>query len=123
MNRVLFLLAVPVCLLAAQPDFHLQVVPTIVYTVDDPGNSRTSSFVFDIAVICATDCELAPISASVELSNSRSIVNRQEWTTEMLAKIKGVTIGSCRILRSRPPGASLRCPKRLTFTSTSVFPR
>ena len=56
---------------ASQPDFRLQVVPAIVYKVDDPGNTRTSSFVFDIAVICSTDCALNPISASVELSNGR----------------------------------------------------
>jgi len=71
MSRVLLLLAVPACLLAvqptwaSQPDFHLQVVPAIVYKVDDPGNAGTSSFVFDIAVICSTDCALTPISASV----------------------------------------------------------
>jgi hypothetical protein len=51
--------------LAAQPDFRLQVAPAIVYKVDDPGNSNTSSFVFNIAVICSADCELIPISARV----------------------------------------------------------
>jgi hypothetical protein len=96
MSRSLLLLAVPACLLAvqptwaSQPDFHLQVVPAIVYKVDDPGNVGTSSFVFDIAVICSTDCALTPISASVELSNGRSTVERQGWTTEMLAKIKDI---------------------------------
>jgi Peptidase family M23 len=58
--------------------------------VDDPGNIATSSFVFDIAVICSTDCALTPISASVELSNAGSTVERQDWTTEMLAKIKNI---------------------------------
>ena len=78
MSRALLLLVVPACLIAvqptwaSQPDFHLQVVPAIVYKVDDPGNTRTSSFVFDIAVICSTDCTLSPISASVELSNAGS---------------------------------------------------
>jgi len=82
MSRVLLLLVVPTCLFAvqptwaSQPDFHLQVVPAIVYKVDDPGNTRTSSFVFDIAVICSTDCALTAISASVELSNGRSTVER-----------------------------------------------
>src|SRR5262245_50384598 len=96
MNRILLLLVGLACLVAvqpawaSQPEFRLQVVPAIVYKVDDPGNSRTSSFVFDIAVICSTDCTLTPISASVELSNGRSTVERQEWTTEQLAKIKGV---------------------------------
>jgi hypothetical protein len=71
-----------------QPDFPLQVVPAVVYKVDDPGGSRTSSFVFDIAVICSTDCDLTPTSARVELSSARSVVERQGWTTEMLAKIK-----------------------------------
>ena len=84
---------------ADQPDFHLQVVPAIVYRVDDPGNTGTSSFVFDIAVICSSDCELTPVSASVELSSGRSTVERQEWTTEMLAKLKGV---SYRILPDTP---------------------
>lgn len=73
---------------AQQPDVRLQVVPGIVYKVDDPGGSRTSSFVFDIAVICSTDCELTPTSARVELSTAGSVVERQDWTTEMLAKIK-----------------------------------
>jgi len=96
MNRALLLLVVPACLLAvqptwaSQPDFHLQVVPAIVYKVDDPGNIKTSSFVFDIAVICSRDCALTPISASVELSSAGSIVERQDWTTEMLAKIKNI---------------------------------
>ena len=75
---------------ASQPDFRLQVVPAIVYKVDDPGNIKTSSFVFDIAVICSTDCALTPISASVELSSAGSTVERQDWTTEMLAKIKDI---------------------------------
>lgn len=39
-------------------------------------------------VICSTDCALTPISANVELSSAGSTVERQEWTTEMLAKIK-----------------------------------
>jgi hypothetical protein len=94
MNRALLPSVVFAGLVAAepsqvgQPDFRLQVVPAIVYKVDDPGGSRTSSFVFDIAVICSTDCELTPISASVELSSAGSTVERQAWTTEMLAKIK-----------------------------------
>jgi len=96
MSRVLLLLVVLACLFAvqptwaSQPDFHLQVVPAIVYKVDDPGNTKTSSFVFDIALICSTDCALTPISASVELSSGQSKVERQDWTTETLAKIKGV---------------------------------
>jgi hypothetical protein len=79
---------------ADQPDFRLQVVPAIVYKVDDPGNTRTSSFVFDIAVICSTDCALTPVSASVELSSGRSKFERQEWTAQALAKIKGVNFRS-----------------------------
>jgi hypothetical protein len=111
MSQALLLLAVPACLLAvqptwaSQPDFHLQAVPAIVYKVDDPGNTRTSSFVFDIAVICSTDCALTPISASVELSNGRSTVERQEWTTEMLAKVKGA---SYRILPDTPAASPRR---------------
>src|SRR5512145_656851 len=108
MNRVALLLLVLACLFAvqpswaSQPNFRLQVVPAVVYKVDDPGNTKTSSFVFDIAVICSTDCELTPVSASVELANGRSIVERQEWTTEMLAKIKGV---SYRIKPDAPPSS------------------
>src|SRR4030095_6611825 len=96
MSRVLLLLVMLAGLFAdhpwgaSPPDFSLQVVPAIVYKVDDPGNTRTSSFVFDIAVICSTDCALDPISASVALSNARFTVARQEWTTELLAKIKGM---------------------------------
>jgi hypothetical protein len=105
MSRVLLLLFLPACLFAvqpswaSQPDFYLQVVPAIIYQVDDPGNGSTSSFVFDIAVICSTDCELTPLSARVELSSAGSIVERQDWTTEMLAKIKHI---SYRILPNTP---------------------
>ena len=138
MSRVLlllvalaFLFAVPVSW-ASQPDFRLQVVPGIVYKVDDPGdngNTGTSSFVFNIAVICSTDCALTPISASVELSSGRSKVERQEWTTEMLAKIKGVNY---RILQDSPPWRLFtlpeafdlhfyfRCPQALAIDSADV---
>lgn len=98
---------------AGQPDFRLQVVPAIVYKVDDPGNTRTSSFVFDIAVICLSDCALTPISGSVELSSGRSKVEHQEWTTEALAKIKGV---SYRIL----PNTPVASPRRM-FTLPESF--
>ena len=53
MSRVLPLLILLACPVAVrpsranQPDFRLQVVPAIVYKVDDPGGSRTSSFVFE----------------------------------------------------------------------------
>ncbi len=119
MSRALLLLVVPACLLAvqptwaSQPDFHLQVVPAIVYKVDDPGNIKTSSFVFDIAVICSTDCALTPVSASVELSSAGSIVERQDWTTEMLAKIKNIRY---RI----EPNTPLASPTR-AFTLPEAF--
>ena len=90
---------------ASRPDFRLQVVPGVVYKVDDPGNTRTSSFTFEIAVICSTNCELTPISANVELSSGGFIVERQQWTTAMLAKIKKV---SYRILPTTPVAASVR---------------
>ena len=96
MSRVSLLSIMLACLFttqlswASQPDFRLQAVPAIVYKVDDPGNGSTSSFVFDIAVICSTDCELTPLAARVELSRAGSIVERQDWTTEMLAKIKEI---------------------------------
>jgi hypothetical protein len=35
--------------MVTQPDFRLQVVPAVVYKVDDPGGAGTSYFVFDIA--------------------------------------------------------------------------
>ena len=117
MSRVLQLLVVPAWLFAVQPswaiqpEFRLQVVPEIVYKVDDPGNSHTSSFVFDIAVICSTDCALTPMSARVELSSAGSTVERQDWTTEMLAKIKNIRY---RI----EPNTPLASPTR-AFTSTS----
>jgi hypothetical protein len=60
----------------SQPDFRLQVVPAIVYKVDDPGGARTSSLVFSTAVICSKDCELTPISARVELIRSP---NAETW--------------------------------------------
>ena len=84
-------LAVVLALLGVQrrtPDFSLQVVPATVYKVDDPGGSRTSSFVFDIAVICSTDCDLTPASAHIELSSAGTVVEQEDWTAGMLAKIK-----------------------------------
>jgi Peptidase family M23 len=117
---------------ANPPDFRLQVVPAIVYKVDDPGNTRTSSLVFDVAVICPVDCALNPISASVELTNGRSTVERQEWTPEPLAKIKGVKY---RISPDTPLAAPLRmftlpeafdlhfyfrCPQALAIDSATV---
>jgi hypothetical protein len=94
MNRVLLSLVVFAGFgaarpsLANKPDFRLQLLPAAVYKVDDPGGSKTSSFAFDIAVICSTDCALTPVSANVELSTVRSTVEREDWTTGMLAAIK-----------------------------------
>jgi hypothetical protein len=111
MSRVLLLLVTLAGLFAVQPsranppDFRLQVVPATVYKVDDPGNTRTSSFTFEIAVICSTDCELTPISANVELSSGGLTVERQHWTTAMLAKIKQV---SHRILPNTPVWSNVR---------------
>jgi len=117
---------------ATPPDFRLQVAPAIVYKVDDPGNTRTSSFVFDVAIICSTDCALNPVSASVELSTGRSTVERQEWTPELLTKIKGVKY---RISPDTPLAAPLRmftlpeafdlhfyfrCPQALAIDSANV---
>src|SRR5215475_5485954 len=97
MSRVLLLLAVAGCLLAVQPSsaqqpsFHLAVVPSIIYKVDDPGGLKTSSFVFNISVVCSRDCDdLTPVSAHIELGSAGSIVERQDWTAEMLAKVKRI---------------------------------
>ncbi len=98
---------------ASQPDFRLQVVPATVYKVDDPGGARTSSFVFNTAVICSTDCELTPISARVELFSAGSIVETQDWATEMLAQIKRT---SYRI----EPNTPLASPTR-AFTLPEAF--
>ena len=117
---------------ASQPDLNLQVVPAIVYKVDDPGNIRTSSFVFDIAVTCSTDCALTPISAIVELSNGGSIVERQVWTNAMLPKIKGVRyrilpdtpVASPRRMLTLPEAFDLhfyfRCPQALAIDSAEI---
>ena len=119
MNRVLLPLVVfaPVVAVAtsqvSQPALRLQVVPATVYKVDDPGGTRTSSFVFNIAVMCSTDCQLTPISAHVELSSAGSVVERQDWTTEMLAKIKQI---SYRI----EPNTPLASPTR-AFTLPEAF--
>jgi len=139
MNRVFPFLVVLACIFAvapswaSQPDFRLQVVPAIVYKVDDPGNTRTSSFVFDIAVLCSIDCVLSPISARVELSSAGSIVERQEWTTPLLAKIKGVNyrilevtpVASPRRIFTLPEAFDLhfyfRCPQVLAIDSAAVW--
>lgn len=98
---------------ATQPEFRLQVVPAVVYKVDDPGNSNTSSFVFNVAAICSADCALTPISARVELSRAGSLVERQDWTTEMLVKVKQT---SYRVL----PNTPLASPTR-AFTLAEAF--
>jgi hypothetical protein len=119
MNRVRLAVAMCGCLvgvqpsLSTEPEFRLQLVPAIVYKVDDPGGASTSSFVFDIAVICSTDCALTPISARVELSRAGSIVERQDWTTEMLAQLKGTRY---RI----EPTTMLASPRR-AFTLPEAF--
>jgi Peptidase family M23 len=119
MNPVLLPLLVLACLVAvepsqaSQPDFRLRVVPAMVYKVDDPGNTRTSSFTFEIAVICSTDCELTPVSANVGLSSAGFTVERQQWTTAMLAKIRTV---SHRILPDTPAWSSVRL-----FTLSEAF--
>jgi len=111
MNRVLQALVMFAFLVdlepssATAPDFRLQVIPANVYKVDDPGNTRTSSFTFEIAILCAKDRDLIPVSANVELSNGGMIVERQQWTTEMLAKIKKV---SHRILPNTPVWSPVR---------------
>jgi murein DD-endopeptidase MepM/ murein hydrolase activator NlpD len=75
---------------ANPPDFRLQAVPAVVYKVDDPGGARTSSFVFDVAVLCSTDCTLTPKAAQVELSSGGAIVEREAWTTAMLAQVQTI---------------------------------
>ena len=53
-----------------------------------------------------------------------STVERQEWTTEMLAKIKGVKLSDLAGYSGRVPLCEcLRCPKHLTFTFTSAVPK
>jgi hypothetical protein len=89
MRRALSVVIATGCAVTTQPAFRLNVVPAIVYKVDDPGNAKTSTVVFDIAVICTTDCALTPVSATVELSTGGSVVERQVWTAEPLAKIRG----------------------------------
>jgi hypothetical protein len=69
--------------------------------------------VFNIAVICSTDCELTPISARVELFSAGSSAERQDWTTETLAEIKRI---SYRIEPSTP----LASPTR-AFTLPEAF--
>jgi hypothetical protein len=117
---------------ASRPDFHLQVVPATVYKVDDPGNTRTSTFVFDIVVISPADTGLTPISASVELSSGRSIVERDEWSTEQLGRIKGVSyriapdtpVSSPRRLNTLPEAFDLhfyfRRPQALAIDSARI---
>jgi hypothetical protein len=90
---------------AAPPDFRLQVVPAVVYKVDDPGGAGTSSFVFNLVVIHPVNDSLTAISARVELSSGGSTVERQDWTAAMLAKIEHTNY---RILPSTPLGSPVR---------------
>ena len=115
----------------AEPQFDLQVVPAVVYKVDDPGNTGTSSFVFDLAAICSAG-ELTPISAMLELSHGLTVVERQEWTTAMLAKITGqryrilpdTPIAAPRRMFELPEAFDLhfyfRCPQALEIDSAAV---
>jgi len=68
--------------------------------------------VFDLAA-CSTDRALTPISATVELLHRELTVERQEWTTDMLAKIAGVRY---QILPSTPVAS----PRRM-FTLPEAF--
>lgn len=138
MRRAPAVLVLLACLVRAQPAqadppvFRLQVVPAIVYKVDDPGNSGTSSFVFDLVVINTGDTALTPVSASVELSNDRSVVERQEWTAEMLAGIQGVhyrispdtPVSSPRRMFTLPEAFDLhfyfRCQQALAVASADI---
>ena len=70
------------------PSFRMQIVPAVVYKVDDPGGAHTSSFVFNVAVLCSTDCDLTPVSAHLDLSSAGSSVERQDWTAATLAQIR-----------------------------------
>ena len=70
------------------PNFRMQVVPAVVYKVDDPGGAHTSSFVFNVAVLCSTDCDLTPVSAHLDHSSAGSSVERQDWTAATLAQIR-----------------------------------
>jgi len=141
MSRVLPVLVLLASVVAVElaradpPDFRLQVVPAIVYKVDDPGNTGTSSFVFDLAVIAPGDTALTPISVRVELSNGRSTVERQEWTSELLAKIKGVhyriqsdtPVASPSRMFTLPEAFDLhfyfRCPQALMISSAEMHVR
>jgi hypothetical protein len=118
MNRALPIVGLLACFVgvpseARQADIRLEVVPAVVYKVDDPGNTGTSTFVFDIAVICPTDSALTPVSASVALSDGKATVERQEWSDELLAKIRGVHYR----ISSDTPAES---PKRM-FTLPEAF--
>ncbi|MDB5145329.1 MAG: family peptidase [Mucilaginibacter sp.] len=97
-----------------QLDFHLHLVPDIIYKVDDPGGRNTSSFLFDIAVICSNNFKLTPISAVLKLSSAGFIVEQQNWESEMLAKIMKV---SYRIVQET---TSIVSPNRL-FTLPESF--
>src|SRR5438270_3034728 len=105
MSRLRLLLLLPACLSgvqpswAQQPDLRLQVVPARVYKVDDPGGAGTSTFVFNVAVLCSAECGLTPIAATVELSSAGSVVEREDWTAQMLERIKRV---SYRIVPNTP---------------------
>jgi hypothetical protein len=136
LHRLLFLAAAVAILscpaVARRPDFHLQVVPAVVYKADDPGNTRTSSFVFDVAMICSVGCELTPVFARIELASSGTTVERQEWTAEMLGKIKGLSyrvnadtpISSPRRLITLPEAFDLhfyvRRPQALAIDSADI---
>jgi hypothetical protein len=101
----------PAC--GGAPNFHMQVVPAFVYKVDDPGGGHTSSFVFNIAVICSTNCNLTPVSAHLDLSSAGSSVEQQDWTAARLARIRRI---SYRI----QPDTPLASPTR-AFTLPEAF--
>lgn len=95
------------------PEFHLQVVPATVYKADDPGSTRTSSFVFDVAAICSDGRELTPVSAEVKLAHAGATVERQSWSGDALERITGVRY---RIL----PDTPIAAPRRM-FTLPEAF--
>jgi hypothetical protein len=84
---------------------HVQIVPAIVYKVDDPGHAETESWTFNLVMLCPRDCALKPLAVALNLYSGGTVVDKQAIGA---TELKKETLMSYRILRDTP----LTSPRR-----------
>jgi hypothetical protein len=105
----------------SQRALQLRSVPATVYKVDDPGHSETETWVFNLVVPCAgKDCGLKPVTATVELFSTDTLVDKTEIGS---AELQKSMLTSYRVQPDTPAASARRgflleeaFDLRLTFT-------